>query len=89
MQRAKRLHKTFQSPFKILILAKSSFSTSQFEGIATKNSAMRIKRFYKKVDIVPHPVMSLLQSEDLTNANFQVPHGTEIGYNNLSMIRES
>merc|ERR1711907_700692 len=53
-----------------------------------QTSEQRIKGFYKKVDVVEHPVMKMLQPSDLKNANFMTESDSEIDLTNLSQIRE-
>jgi hypothetical protein len=42
----------------------------------TIQTTQRVRRFYKKVDVVPHPVMEMLQMSDLKSANFAVDSDT-------------
>jgi hypothetical protein len=58
-------------------------------GEHTSNSAPRVRRFYKNVDIKPHPIMDLLTSNDLKKANLMVGENDSVDLSNLSKIREN
>jgi len=66
-----------------LLTIKRAFSNQQ----AAAKTTQRIKRFYKNVDVVEHPIMGMLQPADLRKANFAVDADTLIGLDNLSKIR--